>query len=148
MQALYFDMDGTLADLYSVRGWLKKLRNEDVTPYEKAKPLFEMDELNASLEALAAKGVTIGVISWGSKDASKEYQRQIAKAKRAWINKYLPCVSEMHVVKYGTPKARVAKVKNDSILVDDDAQVRQRWIDSRKNKRKAIDPQELYSLLT
>ena len=28
-----FDMDGTIADLYAVPGWLEKLRAEDATPY-------------------------------------------------------------------------------------------------------------------
>ena len=40
---LVFDMDGTIADLYGVNGWLEMLRNEDALPYEIAKPLYDMD---------------------------------------------------------------------------------------------------------
>ena len=29
MKTLVFDMDGTIADLYGVKGWLKMLRAED-----------------------------------------------------------------------------------------------------------------------
>ena len=37
---IYFDMDGTLANFYGVENWLDYLENEDTTPYEIAKPLF------------------------------------------------------------------------------------------------------------
>ena len=36
-KTIVFDMDGTIADLYGVKGWLNYLRNEDTTPYEKAR---------------------------------------------------------------------------------------------------------------
>ena len=31
-KTLVFDMDGTIADLYGVEGWLEMLRAEDETP--------------------------------------------------------------------------------------------------------------------
>ena len=31
-KAIYFDMDGTIADLYAVDGWLDMLRAYDPTP--------------------------------------------------------------------------------------------------------------------
>ena len=36
---IYFDMDGTLADLYSVDNVFKKLDSYDVSPYIDAKPI-------------------------------------------------------------------------------------------------------------
>ena len=33
VKAIYFDMDGTIADLYAVDGWLADLRSENVRPY-------------------------------------------------------------------------------------------------------------------
>ena len=39
MQAVYFDMDGTIANLYNVEGWESKLRAEDASPYADASPL-------------------------------------------------------------------------------------------------------------
>lgn len=123
MQAIYLDMDGTIADLYAIPGWLEYLQNGDTTPYRNAAPMYDMVALN---DILQSAGVTIGVISWGAKNATREYNRRIRKAKKAWIDKYLPCVSEFHVVKYGTPKHTVAKIKN-SILIDDNAEVRQAW---------------------
>lgn len=140
-KAIYFDLDGTLADLYGVENWLDKLHAEDVTPYAEAAPLVDMAKLNAMCEALIASGIIIGVISWTAKDGSKEYNTAVRKVKRAWINHYLPCVTEFHVVKYGTPKHYVRKIK-DSILVDDNAEVRAAWtgetIDATKNILKAL----------
>ena len=39
-KAIFWDMDGTIADLYNVPNWLDKLRAEDTSPYREAKPLF------------------------------------------------------------------------------------------------------------
>ena len=55
-----------------------------------------------------------------------KYDKATKKAKIAWCEKYLTCVSEYHVVKYGTPKHVTAKIK-DSILIDDNADVRKAW---------------------
>lgn len=126
MKAIYFDMDGTIADLYGIVDWLPKLQAEDVTPYQDAAPLVDMDALNALMEKFIALGYIIGVISWTAKDGTKEYNKAVRAAKRAWINDNLPCVQEFHVVKYGTPKHRTANIKG-GILVDDNAGVRQAW---------------------
>lgn len=42
MQAIYFDLDQTLADLAGVPNWLEKLHAEDATPYADASPLVDM----------------------------------------------------------------------------------------------------------
>ena len=72
MNAIYFDMDGTIADLYNVNGWLEKLQASDVTPYEDAAPLVDMRELLDICEKFAALGFVIGVISWTAKNGKKE----------------------------------------------------------------------------
>lgn len=125
-KAIYFDMDGTVADLYGVENWEVRLLSHDVTPYEEAEPLFNMTELNSILEQLKTYGVVVGVISWLAIGSTKDYDKATRRAKRAWIKKHLPAATELHFVKYGTPKHRVAKIK-DSVLVDDNKQVRKAW---------------------
>ena len=39
MKAFWFDMDGTIANLYGEKDWLQKLNNKDTAPYANAKPL-------------------------------------------------------------------------------------------------------------
>ena len=36
---IYFDLDGTLADFYSVDNWLQKILENDSSPYREARPL-------------------------------------------------------------------------------------------------------------
>lgn len=135
-KAIYFDMDGTIADLYNVDGWLGMLQAEDTTPYEQAAPMYDMAQLDQLMREFINLGFTIGVISWAAMNGSKEYNRATRAAKKMWIEQNLPCVSEFHVVKYGTPKHQVRNIKN-SILVDDNAEVRAAWrgmtVDANKN---------------
>lgn len=126
MNAIYFDMDGTIADLYGVTDWLPKLQASDISPYVEAAPLVDMVELNAMMEKFAAIGFVVGVISWSAMNGSKEYNKQTRAAKKAWIDRHFPSVSEFHVVKYGTSKHTVAKVRG-SVLIDDNAEVRTAW---------------------
>lgn len=128
MAAIYFDMDGTIADFYGVEGWLNYIQNEDVTPYEVAKPLCkEMTMLKYALGKLKSAGYTIGVISWTAMNGSKEYNKAVRRTKLAWLKKYFgDLFTEIHVVKYGTNKYSVAKEKN-GILFDDDEKVRAKW---------------------
>jgi len=127
MKAIYFDLDGTLNRFYEVDNWLEKLHTEDISPYVEALPIINFEELREVLDDFIATGVTIGVISWSAMGGSKEYNRRTRKAKIEWCEKYFPNVfTEYHVIKYGTPKHHVRKIK-DSILVDDNADVRQTW---------------------
>lgn len=137
MKAIYFDMDGTIADLYGYENWLPLLRAEDTKPYEECGVLVDVEELREVLDEFVQAGITIGIISWGAMGGSKEYCKRTRKAKIAWCEKYFPNVfTEYHVVKYGTPKHYVRKIK-DSILVDDNEDVRCAWhgdtIDATKN---------------
>lgn len=127
MRAIYFDLDGTLNRFYEVDNWLEKLHAEDVSPYVEALPIANFIKLREVLNDFIAAGITIGVISWGAMNSSREYCKRTRKAKKDWCDIYFPNVfSEFHVVKYGTPKHRVRNIK-DSILVDDNKEVRDAW---------------------
>lgn len=125
---IVFDMDGTIADLYGVEGWLENLRTENPRPYIMAKPLVDMAVLNLVLECLKADGWQIAVTSWLAKDATEEYNEVVRQAKRDWLNRYDFPYDEIHLVKYGTTKAQCTRKKADyQILVDDNEQVRKGW---------------------
>ena len=141
MQAIYFDLDGTIAGLYDVPHWLDKLQSEDVTPYADAKPLVNIEQLQTIINTLQSAGIIVGVISWGAKFASKDYNKQVRKTKLAWCKRHGLKFDEFHVIKYGTPKHHVAKVKN-AILVDDDENNLRKWnngaVVDANNPRKMI----------
>jgi FMN phosphatase YigB (HAD superfamily) len=143
MATVYFDLDGTLYDLYGQHGWLDMLHAEDVAAYINGGVLHNLNDLHLVIDALVAKGYRIGVVSWTAKDGSKAYNAAVRKVKREWVRKYLPQATEVHVVKYGTPKHWVAKDRHYAIIVDDAAEVREAW-----TLGKAIDATQgmLYEL--
>ena len=128
MNAIYLDMDGTIVNLYAVPNWLKMLRAENPTPYIQAEPLVRLSALARHLNRLQRNGYIIGIISWGSKHATPEYDEAVAKAKNFWLSKHLPSVKfdEIHIVPYGTPKSTVAREKN-GYLFDDEENNRAEW---------------------
>ena len=130
MKKIYFDMDGTIADLYSVRGWLEKLRAFDPSPYREAKPLLRLCELARVLNTLQARGYELGVISWVSKETNAKYTAEIDRAKRKWLAQHLASVhfDSIVIADYGTPKSTLAD--KIGILFDDNATVRQEWTDN------------------
>ena len=133
-KAIYFDMDGTLANLYGVENWLEKLREYNATPYKEAEVMLNMQALAHRLNKLQANGYTIGIISWLSKDSNPEYDAAVIAEKLAWLNKHLNSVkwNEVHMVTYGKKKSKLAEVK-DGYLFDDNESVRREWIKHTPN---------------
>lgn len=122
---IYFDMDGTIADFYATKDWVKRLENEETFPYDVAKPLLRMSNLARRLNMLQKEGHTIGVISWTAKDSTTKYHKAVEKAKLKWLKKHLASVqfNEIHIVRYDTPKHEIG----NGILFDDNAEVRRAW---------------------
>lgn len=135
MTTIYFDMDGTIADLYGVDDWLPKLRAEDASPYLEAEPLTNMINFQKCLLELQINGFKVGIISWTAKESSKTYNEMVREAKMLWLKRMLPLIrfDEVHIVKYGTRKDYVAKDKS-GIIFDDDERVRAKW------RGEAINP--------
>ena len=123
------DMDGTIADLYSVPGWLEMLRIEDETPYFKAEPLVDMKRLAYICEALHDMGWEIRIISWLAKDSSEEYKIRVRNAKLFWLQLWNLPLDHIHLVAYGTTKADCVRRAGEGpkILVDDNAKIRNGW---------------------
>jgi hypothetical protein len=123
-----FDMDGTIADLYSNPNWLPMLRAFDPTPYATAKPLLRLSALARKLNSLQKQGYRIAVISWLSKESNPAYDEAVTAAKMAWLAEHLPSVhwDEIHIVPYGTPKETFCHTPYD-VLFDDEARNRNNW---------------------
>ena len=127
-KAIYFDMDGTIADLYGVEGWLNDLESEHERPYATAKPLIRMSALARVLNRLQKEGYTIGIVSWLSKGGSDDYNEKVAYAKQKWLKQHLASVNfdEINIVKYGTPKSTAVNIQG-GILFDDEERNRAEW---------------------
>ena len=130
MRKIYLDMDGTIADLYGVENWLEDLIAGNERPYREAERLVEEEEL----AELVADGYELAIVSWLAKNSNKEYDKKVRNAKREWLKANYPNIkfTEIHIVKYGTPKSRV--VNERGILIDDEIPNRREW------KGVAVDP--------
>lgn len=139
-KAIYFDMDGTIANLYGVENWLEMLVNEDSTPYANAKPLVRLCTLARLLNRLQKEGWHIGIVSWLSKNGSDEYNEDVTNAKVEWLNKHMASVkwNEIKIVKYGTPKEEIVN-KPMGILFDDEEQNRKNWKGVAYDERKILE---------
>ena len=138
---IWFDMDGTIADLYGVENWLPMLIDEDPTPYEIARPLVNLSRLARYLNRLQKKGFEIGIISWLSKSSTQEYDAAVNEAKTFWLKRHLPSVkwNEIKIVPYGTNKWEVC---GEGFLFDDEERNRIAW----KNCA-AFEPEYIFEVL-
>lgn len=127
-KTIWFDMDGTIADLYGVENWLPMLRAFDPAPYAIAPTLVHMSTLARLIHKAQAKGNKVGIISWLSKTSTPKYDAKVTAAKLAWLAQHLPSVQfdEIHIVPYGVPKQTFCKTPCD-ILFDDEAKNRDNW---------------------
>ena len=139
-KVVWFDMDGTIADLYGVQNWLPMLNNEDPTPYEVARPLVNLSRLARYLNKLQKMGWKVGVISWLSKYSTPEYDAAVTGAKMFWLGRHLPSVKwdEIKIVPYGTNKYQTC---GGGCLFDDEAKNRDTWEDA------AYTPDRIFEIL-
>ena len=144
-KVIVFDMDGTIADLYGVDGWLDDLRAERTRPYEIARPMYDMKYIAYILTLLKGLGWRIAVTTWLAKGATKAYDDAVRQAKIEWLAKWGFPYDEIHLVKYGTTKANCTRKHGGfQILVDDNVKVRKGWtlggtIDATKNIVKELE---------
>lgn len=139
VRELWFDLDGTIADLYGVVGWLTDLQEGRTRPYKVAKPCLHLSTLARLLHKAQGKGYKICVISWTSRTGTKRYNAEIARVKREWLKQHLPSVAwdTIDIVKYGTPKQE----GRAGILFDDEEGNRLAW------GEQAYTPDKIFEVL-
>ena len=132
-------MDGTIANLYAVEGWLPMLTAQDPAPYAQAEPLVNMSAFARLLHKAQRLGYAVGIVSWLSKTTTAEYDMAVTETKIEWLRKHLPSVqwNEVKIVAYGTPKHEIC----EGILFDDEERNRQAWGEG------AYEPSEILEFL-
>ena len=139
VKKIWFDLDGTLVNLYGVEGWLDMLRAYDPTPYQMAKPMVNMSALARLLHKAQRLGYEVGVISWLSKTSTAEYDMAVTEVKIEWLRSHLPSVewNEIKIVAYGTPQHELC----EGWLFDDEEHNRNAWGEG------AYEPSEILEML-
>ena len=124
-KAIWFDMDGTIANLYGEKNWLADIIAERTTPYANAKRLVNMNSLARLLNRLTKNGYTVNIISWTAKNGTEKYNTEVAEVKKAWLKKHLASVNftNIDIVPYGTCKGE----NRNGILFDDEIKNRMEW---------------------
>lgn len=137
MKEIWFDMDGTIADLYGVDGWLEDLIAEKTRPYAEAKPLVNMNSLARVLNRLIKNGYSVNIVSWTSKNGTPKYNEMVSHTKKVWLHSHLKSVkfNSVDIIPYGTPK----HLNRNGILFDDEEGNRKTWNGTAYNEKNILE---------
>ena len=136
---IYFDMDGTLVDLYGENEWLNDIINKNTRPFINAKAIINLAVVAKLLNKIQKNGYEIGIITWTPKNTTTAYNKAVAEAKIKWLKKHLPTVqwNEINIIPYGHTKNYYNTTKYD-ILFDDEIQNRTEWNGKAYNTNEII----------
>lgn len=125
---IFFDMDGTIADLYGEKNWLDRLLNEERGLFENLQVMHNKQELEKTFNELEKKGYELEIITWTPKNVTDRYINTVTREKINWVQKNFPMIKNIYCLAYGTPKqkAPITKAK-EMILVDDNEEVLEKW---------------------
>lgn len=144
IKKVYFDMDGTIADLYGQDNWLERLLANEPNLYSKAQPLIDLNILKNKVEYLQEKNIEVGIITWLAKVDDNNYHKTVTKEKLEWLENTGIKFDTIHIVKYGTPKHDIPKTIENTVLFDDNADVRLKW---HLNGGIALDEKHIFKNL-
>lgn len=148
MTTVYFDMDGTIADLYGSEGWLDKLRNFEPGAFNNVESMVDIQLLNDKIEELQKVGIPCKVITWLPMYSSNSYDQVCALEKKEWLEKRFPTLAKnLRTVSYGTPKHLVHQGTENAIIFDDNAEVREEWLRNGGNAYKETEIIKIMSQL-
>lgn len=132
-KAIWFDMDGTIYNLYKIDGWLEKLRAGDMSVFSHhgagRRSLRRIRELAV---ALREHGWQVGIITWAPMGitAQDPIFCDCRNTKYNWVRDNCPeLMGCFFCLEYGTPKASaIANLGyTTNVLVDDNKLVRAQW---------------------
>lgn len=132
MIKIFFDMDGTIANLYQKRGWLESIMDEQEGLFQNLEPMFTRADwvsFEASLSRIFNGQYELGIITWTPMNVTSEYCQIVEQEKRNWVLENLPkCFTEFHALPFGVPKQYAdTKRAETMILVDDNMEVLSIW---------------------
>ena len=154
---IYFDLDGTVYNLYGITEWEPKLRAENPNVFREGNFIGDYQDFMDICHKLLEKSVQFGVITWLPMQASPEYEVECELVKREWVQQYMPFVSEFTAQSYGVPKQNaIIKRAKTMYLLDDNTEICEMWqtekmriaVNVNKGERTTIEAlKEIYAKL-
>lgn len=137
-KTVWFDMDGTLYDLYNIPNWLEKIEDSQPWVFYNGCPMYNPYRIRQAIKVLMAYGWDVGVVTWAPKDVdpAEEFFAAVEETKLAWIRKYYPELAHnFHCLPYGESKrefvyenfCRTSLIGGAQVLVDDNRMIRDDW---------------------
>lgn len=135
MNTIWFDMDGTIYELYKIPNWLERVRAFDPTVFSDGLPRHNHERINRAIEALMEAGWQVGVLTWAPKGLGWDDKglHTIGSQKFGWLCRFFPALADgkFACLPYGESKAQFIEDMGDArdlnILVDDNKWVRADW---------------------
>lgn len=121
---VYFDMDGTIADLYGVTNCFKRLDALDANVYLEAKPI---DKYINMLKEFKHMGYKVIILSCLGMISDPIFDKNTIHNKNIWLDKYVgkEYIDERMFIP--NTKHKESYIKDYGILVDDDIRVLCNW---------------------
>ena len=126
---IYFDLDGTVYDLYHVPNWLEKLRGHKPRVFKEGQVMFDKDFYTICEDLRDMFNVKFGVITLLPRESTNRYNNQVIHTKLDWIKKHLPFVdmSLVHIIESQEDKHKYAKPNCRTYLIDDNENNCKAW---------------------
>lgn len=121
---VYFDMDGTIANLYGVNNCFKRLDNLDASVYSEAKPI---DKYINMLKEFKNMGYKVIILSCLGMISEPTFDKQTCINKDKWLDKYVGKEYIDERIYIPNTKHKEQYVNTLGILVDDDERVLNNW---------------------
>lgn len=123
---VYFDMDGTLVDLYGVTNVFKRLDTLDASVYLEAKPI---DKYINMLKEFTTLGYKVVILSCLGMISEEQFDKDTIYNKDIWLNKYIGSeyIYDRIYIPNTKHKEEYISKYGYGILVDDDIRVLNNW---------------------
>jgi histidinol phosphatase-like enzyme len=134
-KVVYFDMDGTIADLYGVSNVFNRLDNLDASVYYEAKPINKYIDM---LKEFHNMGYKVIILSCLGMISDKQFDKDTIYNKGIWLDKYVgkEYIDERIYIPNTKHKETYTNMYGNGILVDDDDRVLINW---KYDRIKAIN---------
>lgn len=121
---VYFDMDGTISDLYGVSNIFNRLDSLDASVYYEAKPINKYIDM---LKEFHNMGYKVIILSCLGMISEKQFDIDTINNKNKWLDEYVgdKYIDERIYLPYTKHKEQY--ITEYGILVDDDDKVLMNW---------------------